>query len=251
MTIDPKAVAAALLAAERGAGPVQTGEADLPDLAAAEAVHAALLAATGPAAGWKVSPTREPRGAPLLAGGVLEAGETPVAVPDGPMGVEVEAVFRVGRDVAAGEAFADDDAALDAIGSAHVGVELCWSRLDVGFDAPPLWKLADRQANGLFVVGAPIADWRGRDWRADAATLAIDGAPLAPLPGHPTGDPLRLAAWQIRDAAAFRGGLRRGALIATGSWSGFPLRRAPFTLSASLAGASIAFRAAPVGGATS
>jgi 2-keto-4-pentenoate hydratase len=166
------------------------------------------------------------------------------------MGVEVEAVFRLGRDVAAGETFADDDAALDAIGSAHVGVELCWSRLDAGFDAPPLWKLADRQANGLFVVGAPIADWRGRDWRADAATLAIDGAPVAPLPGHPTGDPLQLAAWQVCDAAARRGGLRRGALIATGSWTGFPLRRAPFALTAALAGATIAFRAAPMDGAT-
>lgn len=243
MTTDPTTIAAALLAAARGGAPVATGVADLPDAAAAEAVHAALLAATGPAAGWKVSPTRDPRGAPLLAGGVVEAGDAPVDVPDGPVGVEVEAVFRLGRDVAVGETFADDAAALETIGSAHVGVELCWSRLDAGFDAPPFWKLADRQANGLFVVGAPIADWRTRDWRADAPSLAIDGSAVGPLPGHPTGDPLALAAWQIRDAAARRGGLLKGALIATGSWTGLPLFRAPFALQASLAGAPVSFRA--------
>jgi 2-keto-4-pentenoate hydratase len=173
-------------------------------------------------AGWKVGATNattEPACAPILAGTIYEVG-IPIAA-EASTGVEVEIAFRMAKGFApASQAptAADVEA---AIGSAHVVLELCASRLADGMKSPPLLQLADNTTNLGLVIGPRVADWRGINAATLVTKLIANGATIAETTGgHSTGDILSLLVWQIGHCVTRRGGITAGSIITTGSWMG-------------------------------
>lgn len=88
--------------------------------------------------------------------------------------LECEVAFVLGADLPARDdpyARAEIEAAIAAVVPVF---ELADSRLDA--NAPDLMKLADAMGNGLFVVGAPVTDWRRLDLTGIAISLSHDGS---------------------------------------------------------------------------
>ena len=192
------------------------------DVADAYRIQDAVARRLGPVEGWKVgapSPDAEPACAPIMRGGVIAASAAPIGVPN-PAGIEVEVVFRMGRAMPPSRNVPSEDDIFANIKSAHVGLELCSSRLDTGADAPGNAKLADNGINHAFVVGGPIKNWREIEASQQQARIIIDGKLVAESSGgHSHGDVGALLVWLVRHVVAERGGLPAGALIATGSWT--------------------------------
>jgi 2-keto-4-pentenoate hydratase len=196
----------------------------LADRAMVYAIQDGVARATGPVAGWKVgmrTPTAAANCAPLLAGSlVLSPGKF-----DGKamhmIGVEVEISFRIVRDIAPREATVSREEALGAVGDAFVGMEVVDTRLADFKSADPEWLLADNQMNQALVIGSSIRDWKGLEWGDLQVRQIIDGkAEVDQKGGLGSIDPTRPLAWMIDHAVRFRGGLRRGMAITTGSWTG-------------------------------
>ena len=79
------------------------------------------------------------------------------------IGVEAELAFLLKRDIEAGDDQIDPAQVLDAVASVHAAIEIVDTRLPDWQNAPPLWKLADNQTNGYFILGSGVEDWRHRD----------------------------------------------------------------------------------------
>ena len=197
-------------------------------------VQDAVLASLGPAVGWKVgagSPTSEPSCAPVLTGGIMELSAAPVCVP-AQIGIEVELAVRFARGFVASSAAPTADAVYAAIGSVHVAMELCASRLAVGAKAPPFVSLADNGMNFGFVIG-PRVDLDIRSWgnvhgKTQAARAIVDDKVVVETTGgHTHQDLFKLLVWQVGHVVTRRGGLPAGAVIATGSWTGLHWTTAP------------------------
>jgi 2-keto-4-pentenoate hydratase len=137
------------------------------------------------------------------------------------LGIEVEIAFRIGRDLPSRAAPYADEEVFGAVDAALVAIELCDSRLADGLEAPPLVRLADFQSNGALIVGSAAPAWRRIDLAAQAAQLWINDRLLAEARGtHPLGDPSQLLPWMVAHAAGRCGGLLRGDIVTTGSWTG-------------------------------
>jgi 2-keto-4-pentenoate hydratase len=196
------------------------------DAAAAFAIQDAVMALLGErAGGWKVglAPGAPPSCAPLFASLIRPS---PLAIPAAqvPMlGVEAEIAVRIGRDLpprAAPYARPDIEAAIDAVCPA---IEIVHSRLKGFLKATPDDKLADNVANGAFVYGAPVADWRRLDLAALRVRLEIGGKLLVDkVGGCPSGDPLVAVVWLANHLTARCGGLAAGHIVTTGSCVGMP-----------------------------
>jgi 2-keto-4-pentenoate hydratase len=236
-----EALADALLVARRTRRPMSTSLRAPVDTATAYRIQDAVARKHGGADGWKVGakgPSTTPTCAPLLRGTVVElCGDLDknVYAVAGPVGVEVEIAYRLGRDFGPEGSFGDEEI-LDSILGANIVVELCSSRLAAGPKAEPMWLLADNQMNERLIVGPPLASWRTLDSSSMTARIAIDGEPLVEtVGGHPTGGPLRLLIWLVRHCAQRRGGLRSGQIITTGSWTGMPIIAPPAQITAEFA----------------
>ncbi|UCE31139.1 MAG: fumarylacetoacetate hydrolase family protein [Burkholderiales bacterium] len=251
-------IATRLAAAHRGAKPVAwqtTAEGlELADAYGLQDRVRDMLDAGARATAWKVSPPRA--GSASVAAPVPNAccvaSPARLAATDFSMlGVEVEIAFRFGRDLPrrAGhhpqhpvrdaaqvrdaaevleaaevrEAAGAFDAAevLDAVDTLLVALELCDTRLAAWRDAPPLWKLADFQSSGALVIGTAVRDWVGIDFGSLLAQLVVNGEVRAEARGsHPSGDPSVLLPWLAGHVAQRCGGLRRGDVVTTGTWTG-------------------------------
>lgn len=122
------------------------------------------------------------------------------------IGVEIEVAFRLG----------DGDKPEEAL----VAIEVCDTRLADWDTAPALAKLADFQSNAALVVGSGSSRWETIDFAQQRAELWVDGRLLKAATGaHPYGNPARLLPWAVTHCAS-RGGLRRGDVVTTGSWTG-------------------------------
>jgi 2-keto-4-pentenoate hydratase len=224
MTHDVAAIAAALTAARAGGDPVSP-HAPPPDLATAYAVQAAVAAAHGGIAGWKGGPAdpAAARASPILAGQVRPSPARFAGAAMRIIGVEAEIAFVMARGFAAGPA-PGADAVLDAVAAAHVAIEVCDTRIEPWRDADPLWKLADCQSNLGLVLGDAIPGWRTHDFAAQHARLHADGALIGgrdDLP--PSGDPRSVLVAVVQHLVERREGIRPGAAVTTGSWTGMPL----------------------------
>jgi 2-keto-4-pentenoate hydratase len=194
--------------------------------AAVFAIQDGVIKATGPVAGWKVgagSPTAEPNPAPLLAGAVVPSP----ALFDGKamhmIGVEIEIAFHIARDIAARSSPVAREEALAAVGDACVAMEACDTRLADFKQVGPEWLLADNQGNHGLVVGDSIPHWRTLDWASLHVRHSVDGKTVVDQTGGlKSVDPTRPLAWMIDHAVRFRGGIARGQVITTGSWTGLP-----------------------------
>jgi 2-keto-4-pentenoate hydratase len=218
--------AALLLAARDTRAPLPALAEDARPRSAVEAyaVQDLVVERMGVIGGWKVgakSPAAEPTCAPLWRGWITRS---PASFPRGALrlnGIEAELAFTLAHDLPPrGAAYAIDDVAR-AIASVHPAVEVVDSRFtDIG-DVDPLSLLADSLSHGALVVGDGIALPEGFDASAQTVALDVDGARLCESRGsNPAGDPLRLLAWLADHTAGRCGGLRRGDVVTTGSWTG-------------------------------
>jgi len=223
MSVDiPKAVQQLLEA--RRSGVQMTPPFALTDRAQVYAIQDGVAKATGPVAGWKVgagSPIAEPNPAPLLAGSIVRSPARFDGRAMHLIGVEIEIAFHIARDIPARREPVSRDEALGVVGDACVAMEACDTRLADYKQAGPEWLLADNQANHGLVVGDSIANWRTLDWPTLRARQIIDGKVEVEQQGSLKAvDPLRPLAWMIDHAVRQRGGIRKGQVITTGSWTG-------------------------------
>lgn len=204
-----------LVAARRAGTRIDLG-ADAPrdfdeGFAVQDAVVAALAQRT---IGWKCLSV--PQGpdifAPILAE-VAPGGTWTVSGPE-PAGIEVEIAFRMARDVAA---TASRDEVVAAVGSAHVVLELCQSRLADPANVPRHVGLADCVSNSGIAVGDTIAGWRTMSLTGVAGRLVVDDRTLKE---GKSADPLHFLT--ILPAALARRGkrLEAGQTVITGSLVG-------------------------------
>lgn len=202
-----------------------------------EAVAARLAGGQRPTA-WKISPARDgsdPLGSPVPPAGVHASGAT-ISVGDRVvLGVEAEIAFRFGRTPAID--FTRFDEALDSVDEAFVLIELCETRLADWPETSALWRLADFQSHGAFVLGSGIRDWRSLDYVRQEAQLRIDGRVAARgAGGHPTRDLPQMVAWAIRHCARRGMPLQQGDVVTTGSWTGLVAVRPSEEITAIFAG---------------
>lgn len=136
-------------------------------------------------------------------------------------GIEAEVAFRIRGDLPERTDGLSAEEVCGAIGEVLVTLEICDTRLADWKAAPPLWRLADFQLNGALVTGSGIRDWRTVDFGAQQAELWVNGRRKSVVTGsHPLGDPLSVMPWIAGHCARRAGGLKRGDLVTTGSWTG-------------------------------
>jgi 2-keto-4-pentenoate hydratase len=196
----------------------------LRDRASVYAIQNGVAKATGPVSGWKVgakTPTADPNCAPLLANTLVSSPATFDGRSMHMIGVEVEISFHIVRDIPARAKPVGREEALAAVGDAFVGMEVVDTRLADFKSADPEWLLADNQMNHALVIGSSIKDWKGLDWASLQVRLTIGGkVEVDQKGGLGAVDPVRPLAWMIDHAVRERGGLRKGQVITTGSWTG-------------------------------
>lgn len=221
-------LAALLVDAHRHRRRIASGDAQAPagidDVYRVQDEVVAALAPGERVTAWKVSPPRggaDPAASPIPPGRCHMSPALLDAAGFHMLGIEVEIAFRFGRDLPPRPApYADEDV-LGAVDAALVVVELCDSRFADGQDAPPLLRLADFQSNGALIVGTGMPVWRTIDFASQTAQLWVNDRLRVEARGaHPMGDPSRLLPWMATHIAARCGGLRRGDVVTTGTWTG-------------------------------
>ncbi len=209
-------------------------------LADAYAVQDLVRARFGPTIGWKTgAPSREaePIAAPLIRDFVSLSPAELRHDDFNMVGLEAELAFKINKDLPSGTEALDSAELLDAVESLHAAIEVVDTRLPAWNDAPALWKLADNQSNGFFVLGSGTAQWRHLDLVNAAVRLTIDGSVVVERRGgNAAGDPLRLFRWAIDHCCRHRGGLRRGDVITTGTFTGIHFLAGPARVEAEFPG---------------
>src|SRR4029450_4648205 len=116
-------------------------------------------------------------------------------------------------------------------------IEIVDSRF-VDLDAvDALSVLADFQSNGALVVGNGVALPQAFESSTQEVALDIDGVRGVESRGsNPAGDGLHLVAWLANHATARSGGLRRGDIVTTGSWTGMRFVASGARVEAAVAG---------------
>jgi 2-keto-4-pentenoate hydratase len=206
----------------------------------AYAIQDAVATTLGPIGGWKVgakSASSEPTCAPLPAALILRSPQRFAAGQFARNGVEAELAFTLSRDLPARRqpyCAADVKA---AVASVHAAIEVVDSRF-LDMDAmDPLSLLADFQSNGALVVDGGMALPQAFEPSTQQVALHIDGVDVLQSRGsNPAGDVLSLLAWLANHAAARSGGLRRGDIVTTGSWTGMRFVAERTRVSATFAG---------------
>jgi 2-keto-4-pentenoate hydratase len=191
---------------------------------AAYAIQDAVASKLGAIGGWKVgakSASAEPTCAPLPATLILRSPQRFAAGRFAHNGVEAELAFTLSHDLPPRPqpyCAADLEA---AVATVHAAIEIVDSRFaDLGA-VDPLSVLADFQSNGALVVSNGVALPQAFESSMQEVALDIDGIRVVESRGsNPAGDVLSLLAWLANHAAARNGGLRRGDLVTTGSWTG-------------------------------
>ena len=199
------------------------------DADAAYAIQDLHVAGLGSAVvGWKVGATNaaaqamlnypEPFYGRLLAPAVHDSPAEITASTLFHRGLEVEFAFRLGRDLPADGAPYDRESAADAISTVHAAIEIVDSRFTDGLRAGGLSLIADNGAQGAFVLGAGIGDWRDFDLAAMRTELWMNGEKVSEGSGtNVLGHPLEPLVWLANRRAARGGGLRSGDVVTTGS----------------------------------
>lgn len=221
-----------LLAARRGGYKIPDLPADYrpSDLDDAYQVQEALLALMGEAAsGWFLACTapamQKAHGLPgpyfgrMLRAAVFDS-PAKVAIGPSPKGwsVEIELVFRLGRDLPPRAAPYTAIEVSGAVAAMHPGLELVDGRFEdmLKVDGPSL--VADNGTDGILVLGPSHPDWRSLDRAGLATRLTADGALLSSGSGSAVmGDPLNALVWLANELSRRRYGLRAGETVNTGN----------------------------------
>jgi 2-keto-4-pentenoate hydratase len=220
-TPDVYALAASLYAARTEgaalvASPARGPETDDEAYRVQDAITARLAAKVK---AWKVGAAdavSTPNGAPIFD--LYEAGAVPARASTG---VELEIAFKLAKGFPAGGAKPSRSEVEAAIGSAHIALETCASRLVEGLAAPGHLRLADFGTNLGLVIGPEVPGWRTIDAKTLRAQVTADGATIADVKGgHTAPDLLGLLHWIVGHAVSKRGGMEAGTVVTTGSWMG-------------------------------
>lgn len=223
-----------LLAARRGAPKQGAFPAPIAPQSEAEAwaVQDLLCAHLGThPGGWKVSLASETQGyaAPLMARDILMSPANLAearTLSTTQFGIEPEVCFLMGKDLqplSAGAHYSRE-AVMDAIATAHTGIELCVCRFQDFNAAPLLDRLADNLMNEGLVVGPACSDWRGLDLVELPLCTLIDGETVHEAQGgFPLKDPLIPLVWLANHLSQRRITLRAGSYVTTGSYNGLRL----------------------------
>jgi 2-keto-4-pentenoate hydratase len=162
----------------------------------------------------------EPTCAPVAASAIVESGATFDAARFHGLALEVEFAFRLKRDLPPRDQAYRYEEVVDAVDFVPL-IEIVGSRYRDRTGLSVAEQLADANANGAFVLGKAITDWRSFDFMRQRVELAIDGTVVQSAMGtHPAGDPLKLVVWQANHLTGRNGGLRSGAVVTTGSLQG-------------------------------
>jgi len=192
--------------------------------AEAYAIQDIVIQELGAVGGWKVgakSPSAEPNCAPLPAPLILRSPQHFVAATFALNGVEAELAFTLARDLPPRSMPYHESEMPAAMASMHPAIEVVDSRfLDLA-NTDALSLLADFQSNGALVLGAGVALPNSISFDAQTVQLDVDGVRAFEATGSNAAGHLgRLLAWLANHAAARSGGLRRGDVVTTGSWTG-------------------------------
>jgi 2-keto-4-pentenoate hydratase len=181
----------------------------------------------GPIAGWKVgakSQDGEPTCAPIAT---TSRHASPASFARGTFalnGIEAELAFTLARDLPPRLRAYDARDLVAAVAAVHPAIEVVESRYVDPQRVDALSLLADFVSHGALVVGPGVALPQGFDVRAQRVELDIDGKrAVTDVNGNPAGDPFRLLAWLANHVASRCGGLRRGNVVTTGSWTGLKI----------------------------
>lgn len=169
---------------------------------------------------WKVSPPirgAEPLASPVPPAGVLESPARIAQAGRTVVGIEAEIAFRFASEPPVGGGVAGARAAVEQM---LVLIELCETRLAGWPAVHELWKLADFQSHGAFVLGSGTRDLHA-DFHTQRVEVTIDGRAGAKAVGsHPTGDLWSMLAWSVDHCAGRGMPLAAGDVVTTGSWVG-------------------------------
>ena len=165
--------------------------------------------------------TTEPFGAPLAA---AICHPSPAEIPREALfmrALEVEFAFTLAIDLPPAGAPYTRGQVIAAVATLHPAIEVSDSRYTdwSAVGAPSI--IADGGNDGAFVLGAGIADWRGFDLPAHAASIWLNGEKAADgIGAQVLGDPVTALVWLANDRARRGDGLRAGQVISTGSCTG-------------------------------
>jgi 2-keto-4-pentenoate hydratase len=193
-------------------------------------VQDALLALMGEASsGWFLACTapamQKAHGLPgpyfgrMLANAVFDSPAT-VAIGPSPKGwsVEIELVFRMGRDLPPRTAPYGVDEVAGAVSAMIPGLELVDGRYEdmLTVDGPSL--VADNGTDGVLILGMPTVDWQSIH-RANVATrLLADGELLSPgSAASVMGGPLNALVWLANELSKRGHALKAGETVNTGN----------------------------------
>ncbi len=192
--------------------------------AEAYAIQDAVTSARGAWGGWKVgAPSAEatPLCAPLYSLGLVRS---PGVLPDKDYrsrGMEAEVAFTFARALPPKASPYSREEVLDALGSAHAGLEIVESRYAEPARLDPWAAVADSQGHRGYVVGPGLRDWRHLDVWALPVTLLVNGeVAVQRVGGNTSGDGFRLLVWLANHGSVRLGGLRAGDVVTTGSTTG-------------------------------
>lgn len=151
--------------------------------------------------------------------------------------VECEFFFRLGDALPArARPYGADDVAA-SVAAVHAGIEIAECRFPLNALPPMPAILADGAANGRYVVGAEIPDWRSRDLAAMPVRLTVNGAIRRRGNGAEImGTPINALVWLANARSAIGDGLASGCLVSTGTATGMLLARPGDRMTASFGG---------------
>lgn len=140
--------------------------------------------------------------------------------------IECEFFFRLGSALPPRTRPYTYDEVADAVVAAHAGVEVAECRFPLDALPPIPAILADGAANGRYVVGPEIKDWRHRDLGAMTVELEVNGQVRRTGTGAEVmGHPLNALVWLANARSAWGDGLAAGALVSTGTTTGMLLAK--------------------------
>jgi len=174
---------------------------------------------------WKVgapNPDATPLFAPMIRAWVGKDGGTFTGKRYRLRGLEAEIAFKIGKDLLPRATAYTREELIGAIESCHPAIEELESGFTVPANVARFTMFSDLQVHGGFVPGPAVDDWQKIEIAKESVALTIDGnIEVVRTASNTAGtDLLRLVLYLVNEGAARTGGLKRGAWVTTGSWTG-------------------------------
>jgi len=171
--------------------------------------------------GWKAGVTRPLRGG-VLASRLLPSPARLSAAHMHRRLVEGEVAFVLDSALPARDREYTRDEVAAAV-SACVAIEVVDSRFEDQAAQPELDRVADLFGNSALVYGPPLRAWRDLPLATVHVSLTIDGKTIVDRNGgHGSGDPLNACVLLV-NALRTAGGIARGTIVTTGTYTGAPV----------------------------